>query len=132
MGSRTKFIEGYLQANEIRYYSTSTPSSLSTTGTGSTSDNDDQVPIKRLDNFIDHYCRQDGLLLLRIIQKNTNNVIAGEVICALWDNWKMMPKIHFNSSLESTHCGQMLSLAMKNPLKQRDAGEANEKLLPPM
>ncbi|CAF2562811.1 unnamed protein product [Rotaria sp. Silwood2] len=132
LNARTNFIERFLQANEIRYYKSSTSSSLSTTGIGSNSDHDDQVPMKRLEDFVSNYCRQDGLLLLRIIKKNTNNVIAGEVICALWDNWKVMPQIRFNASLESDHCEPMMSLGMKSPLKQRDVGEVNEKLLSPM
>ncbi|CAF2043112.1 unnamed protein product [Rotaria magnacalcarata] len=129
--ARTNFIQKYLEANEIRYY-TSTPSSLSSTGIGSNCDPDDQAPMKCLEDFVNNYCRQDGLLLLRIIKKNTNKVIAGEIICALWDNWKVMPQIRFHASSESDHCGQMLNLSMKNPLKQHDAGDVNEKLLPPM
>ena len=90
------------------------------------------MPIKRLDDFVTHYCRQDGVLLLRIIKKNTNNVIAGEVICALWDNWKVMPQIRFNASPESDNGGQTIGLGVKNSLKQMGGGEGNEKLLPPM
>lgn len=89
------------------------------------------MPIKRLEEFVDSYCRQDGLLLLRIIKKNTNNVIAGEVICALWDNWRVMPQIRFNASPESDNGGQIIGLGVKSPLNQRGAGEGNEKLLPP-
>ena len=88
------------------------------------------MPVKRLEDFINNYCRQDGLLLLRIIKKNTNNVIAGEVICALWDNWKVSPQIRFNTLLESDNCGQIMGLGVQNALKQHDMGEVNEKLLP--
>jgi len=125
--ARTNFIQRFLQANEIRYYSSSTPSSLSRN-----SQHDDQTPIKRLEDFVNHYCRQDGLLLLRIIKKNTNNVIAGEVICALWDNWKVMPQIRYNASSDSDNGGQIIGLGVKSPLKQLDVGEVNEKLLPQM
>jgi hypothetical protein len=83
--------------------------------------------MKRLEDFVNNYCRQDGLLLLRIIKKNTNHVIAGEVICALWDNWKVMPHIRFNASSDSDN-----GLGVKNSLKQNGVGEVNEKLLTPM
>lgn len=122
--ARTNFIRRFLKANDIRYYS-------STTSSSSTTDHD-QLPIKRIEDFVNRYCRQDGLLLLRIIKKNTNNVIAGEVICALWDNWRITPQIRFNSTPESDNGGQTIALGVKNPLKQHGAGEGNEKLLPPM
>ncbi len=128
--ARTNFIRRFLKANAIPYFSTS--NSSSTTGIGSTTDQHDQAPIKRLDEFVNSYCRQDGLLLLRIVKKNTNNVIAGEVICALWDNWKIMPQIRFNASPESDNGGQIIGVGVKSPLKLNGAGEGNEKLLPPM
>ena len=89
------------------------------------------MPTKRLEDFVQNYCRQDGLLLLRLIRKNTNNVITGEIICALWDNWKVMPQIRFNASGNSDNGGQIIGLGVKSPLKQMNIGEANEKLLAP-
>lgn len=129
MGARSNFVRRFLKANEIRYYTSS--ASSSSTGIGSTTDHD-QVPVKRVDDFVNNYCRQDGLLLLRIVKKNTNNVIAGEVVCALWDNWRAMPQIRFNASPESDNGGQIIGLGVKSPLKVNGAGEGNEKLLPPM
>lgn len=128
--ARKNFIRRFLNANEVRYYTSSTTSS--TTGIGSANDQDDQTPIKHLEEFVDSYCRQDGLLLLRIVKKNTNNVIAGELICALWNNWKAMPQIRFNASPESDNGGQIIGLGVNSPLKQNGAGEGIEKLLPPM
>jgi hypothetical protein len=124
--ARTNFIQRFLQANEIRYYKSST------TIISSNNEHNDQTPKKHLEDFVENYCRQDGLLLLRIIKKNTNNVIIGEVICALWDNWKVMPQIRFNTSLQSDHGGQITGFNVKNPLKQKDLSEVNEKLLSPM
>lgn len=122
--ARTNFVRRFLKANEVNYYSPSSTKS-------STTDHD-QMPMKRIEDFVNRYCRQDGLLLLRIIKKNTNNVIAGEVVCSLWDNWRMMPQIRFNSTPESDNGGQTMGLGVKNPLKQLGAGEGNEKLLAPM
>ena len=124
--ARINFVQRFLEANEIRY------SNSSKTRLMIKNQDDDHTPVKRVDDFVDHYCRQDGLLLLRIIKKNTNNVIAGEVVCALWNNWKVLPHIRFNTSLESDNGGQIIGLGVKSPLKQNNLGEVNEKLLPPM
>jgi hypothetical protein len=129
--ARTNFIRRFLKANEVPYFTSSSASS-STTGIGSTNDHNNQAPVKRLEEFVSNYCRQDGLLLLRIVKKNTNNVIAGEVVCALWNNWKVPPQIRFNASPESDNGGQIIGLGVKSPLKLTGAGEGNEKLLPPM
>jgi len=123
-GARTNFVCRFLKANEIRYFTSS--SSLSSTGVSST---DEPMPIKRLEEFVQSYCRQDGILLLRLMKKNTNNVIAGEIICALWDNWKGMPQIRFNASSDLDNGGQIIGLGVKHPLKQMEMSEANEKLL---
>ncbi|CAF0902754.1 unnamed protein product [Adineta steineri] len=124
--ARINFVQRFLEANEIRYYKSSTPRLVLK------NEHDDHTPYKRVEDFVENYCRQDGLLLLRIIKKNTNNVIAGEVICALWDNWKVLPQIRFNTSIESDNGGQSIGLGVKNPLKQNNMGEVNEKLLSPM
>ncbi|CAF3362030.1 unnamed protein product [Rotaria socialis] len=123
--ARINFIRRFLKANDVPYCYRSS----SSMGTDS---NGDQVPIKRLAEFVNSYCRQDGILLLRIIKKNTNNVIAGEVVCALWDNWKIMPKIRSKASPESDNGGQIIGLGVKGSMKQNGAGEGIEKLLPPM
>ncbi|XP_067931193.1 innexin unc-9-like [Watersipora subatra] len=41
----------------------------------------------RLRAFCDKYLRQDGHFALRMIGKNTNEVIVGEMIVALWDHF---------------------------------------------
>jgi len=126
--ARTNFIRKFLKANDIPHEISSTSSS--STRIGSNNSHQGETRTKRIDEFVTGYCRQDGLLLLRIVKKNTNNVIAGEVICALWDNWKIMPKIRFNNSQESDNGGQIIGLGVKSPLKQNGIGEGNEKLLP--
>lgn len=118
--SRKNFVERFLQANDIRYYQSS---SMVMRG----NEDDGQGPRKYLDDFVEHYCRQDGLLLLRLIKKNTNRVITGEVICALWDNWKGIPRIQLGN-----HGNRMTSFGGESPLKARESSDVNEKLLPPM
>ena len=41
----------------------------------------------KLTAFCDKYLRQDGHFVLRMIGKNTNEVIVGELIASLWDNF---------------------------------------------
>ncbi len=32
------------------------------------------------------------MFLLRIVKKNTNDIVVGELVCALWDNFKKYPR----------------------------------------
>lgn len=125
--ARIDFVRRFLHANEIPYYR----SSLSSSTMGCSADSD-QAPMKRIEDFVKNYCRQDGLLLLRIIKKNTNNVIAGEVVCALWDNWKVMPQIRSKNSPDSDNGGQIIGLGVRGSMKQGGVGEGHEKLLAPL
>lgn len=43
---------------------------------------------KMFRTFGEHYLRQDGVLVLRLIGKNSNQVIMGEIMSALWDHFK--------------------------------------------
>jgi len=69
--SRKNFIARFLKANQIDYHSENTTHF----------DTDFRT-------FVDKYCGQDGVLLLRIVNMNMDNVIVGELICALWEIWK--------------------------------------------
>jgi len=84
--SRKNFIRRYLKANGIDYYS----------------EHVTQAETEILRTFVDNYCRQDGILLLRIISANTNNVIVGELISNLWDQWQQQRQVRVNPILEST------------------------------
>jgi hypothetical protein len=37
--------------------------------------------------FVYHYLRLDGVLVLRLISHNTNNITSSEIIASLWDKW---------------------------------------------
>jgi len=47
---------------------------------------------KVLDAFLYEYLRLDGVFLLRIVKKNTNDIVVGELVSALWDNFKKYPR----------------------------------------
>jgi len=56
--ARNNFIKRYLKANEIGYFVRS-----------NNERNEQTTSRKHLEDFVENYCRQDGLLLLRIIKK---------------------------------------------------------------
>lgn len=37
--------------------------------------------------FAEHYLRQDGVFAIRMLSKNTNDVIVSEIVCKLWDHF---------------------------------------------
>ena len=39
--------------------------------------------------FTQDYLRQDGSFLLRLIAHNTDNITTTELVCSLWDLWKI-------------------------------------------
>lgn len=43
---------------------------------------------KMFKTFGQQYLRQDGVLVLRLIGKNSNQVVMGEIMSALWDHFK--------------------------------------------
>jgi hypothetical protein len=52
---------------------------------------------KAFDDFVFKYLRQDGVFLLRIVKKNSNDLVVGELICALWDQYKRSNVYHNNN-----------------------------------
>lgn len=77
-GSRMSFVKRYLRVNDRLTF---THNSSSHT-----------IDTKLFEAFIFEYLKQDGVFLLRIVKKNTNDLVVGEIICALWDNFKRYPK----------------------------------------
>lgn len=43
---------------------------------------------QKFNNFIFSYLKSDGVFMLRLIKKNTNDILVGELISALWCNFK--------------------------------------------
>ena len=83
--SRMNFIKRYLKVNErlgyVAHHHSHHHWSSSTI-----------IDAKILDAFVYEYLKQDGVFLLRIVKKNTNDIIVGELICNLWDNFKRFPR----------------------------------------
>lgn len=74
--ARLSFVKRYLKVQErIGYLSNSTL-------------NESKV----LDAFLYEYLRHDGVFLLRIVKKNTNDIVVGELVSCLWDNFKKYPR----------------------------------------
>jgi len=49
---------------------------------------DNVLSTKCFDDFVFKYLRQDGVFLLRIVKKNSNDLVVGELVMALWDQYK--------------------------------------------
>ena len=47
---------------------------------------------KLFETFVLDYLKSDGVFLLRIIKKNSNDLVVGELISALWEQFKRFPK----------------------------------------
>ena len=84
--SRMNFIKRYLKVNDrLGGFVNDHHSSSSTTSSSI-------VDLKILDAFLYEYLKQDGVFLLRIVKKNSNDIVVGELVCALWDHFKRYPK----------------------------------------
>jgi innexin len=93
-GSRSTFVVRYLMVNERlgRYTPTHHTSSSSSSSI---------VDSDIFKAFLYEYLRQDGIFLLRIVKKNSNDIVVGELVCALWDNFKRNSK--FQSMVMNAH-----------------------------
>jgi len=83
--SRIAFVKRYLKVNDRLGYASHHHSS-STTSSSTT------IDAKIFDAFMFEYLKLDGVFLLRIVKKNTNDIVTGELVCALWDNLKRYPR----------------------------------------
>ena len=84
--SRMSFIKRYLKVNDRLGY-------VSHHHSGSTTSSSSHlIDSKILDAFLYEYLKHDGVFLLRIVKKNSNDIVTGELVCALWDNFKRYPR----------------------------------------
>lgn len=92
--SRQSFVRRYLKVNDrlgYHHHSSSTTTSSSTT-----------IDAKIFDAFLYEYLKQDGVFLLRIVKKNTNDIVVGELVCALWDHFKRYPRFAMQSGTDDS------------------------------
>ena len=66
-------------------------------------DEQDQDEVKKwVRGFVQDYLRHDGLLVLRLLEMNTNHLVTAELIRDLWNEYKVKrPKLDRNPSHES-------------------------------
>jgi len=97
--SRSSFIKRYLKVNDRLGYSSHHHSSSTTTSSSTT------IDAKIFDAFLYEYLKHDGVFLLRIVKKNSNDIVVGELVCALWDHFKRYPRfaMQANNGDESMH-----------------------------
>ena len=41
--------------------------------------------------FAQMYLRQDGVFVLKLVAKNSTNLVVADIVAALWDNYKSKP-----------------------------------------
>ena len=44
------------------------------------------------------YLRQDGVLLLRIVKKNSDDILISELVNGLWENFKRYPRFFISNN----------------------------------
>lgn len=54
-----------------------------------------------VDEFMNGYLRLDGVFCMRLILKNTNDAIGGEIMAALWDQWLQGRKPRFEPTTDN-------------------------------
>ena len=91
--SRISFIKRYLKINDRLGYASHHSSSITSSSTA--------VDAKAFDAFLFEYLKHDGVFLLRIVKKNTNDIVVGELVCALWDHFKRYPRF----AIQGNHHG---------------------------
>lgn len=70
---------------------------------------------KHLKCFTELYLRQDGVFAIRILSKNTNDVVVAEIVCKLWDHFRL-------------HHGQRREFHVDHPVElyELESGEGGE------
>jgi len=48
--------------------------------------------------FAQMYLRQDGIFVLKLVAKNSTDLVVADIIAALWDNYKSKPMFGSRSS----------------------------------
>jgi len=59
--------------------------------------------MERLDNdggdrqlsvmFVEKYLRRDGVFVLKLVAKNSTDLVVADIVAALWDNYRRKPGI---------------------------------------
>lgn len=41
--------------------------------------------------FVEKYLRRDGVFVLKLVAKNSTDLVVADIVAALWDNYKNKP-----------------------------------------
>ena len=61
---------------------------------------------KLAEKFAQMYLRQDGIFVLKLVAKNSTEIVVADIIAALWENYKSKPMNVRNCD----HVGETASL----------------------
>jgi hypothetical protein len=111
--SRINFVKRYLKCGGL---------GVATSMNRSSSTSSSFVDNKIFDAFMFEYLKQDGVFLLRIVKKNTNDLVVGELVCALWDHFKSSPKFctlnRSDESIQKADTDKLVPADLKAPAYQ--------------
>ena len=46
------------------------------------------APDHMIKSFVNHYLRNDGILIVQLVSENASDIVAAELICGLWDHYR--------------------------------------------
>ena len=52
---------------------------------------DSDRDLKLANKFTESYLRQDGVFVLKLVAKNSTDLVVADIVAALWDNYKSKP-----------------------------------------
>jgi len=64
--------------------------------------------------FTECYLRQDGVFVLKIVAKNSTDLVVADIVAALWDNYRFKPttnNVQYNTTSSPTDRRQSTSIA---------------------
>ncbi|XP_067940722.1 innexin unc-9-like [Watersipora subatra] len=65
-----------------------------------------------INEFMNGYLRLDGVFCMRLILKNTNDAIGGEIMAALWDQWLQTRKPRYEPTTDNLLPGRQADEAV--------------------
>ena len=52
--------------------------------------------------FVEKYLRRDGVFVLKLVAKNSTDLVVADIVAALWDNYRRKPGIvHGDAALDA-------------------------------
>ena len=56
---------------------------------------------KLAQKFVEYYLRQDGVFVLKLLAKNSTDLVVADIVSVLWENYKSKPE-----NIQDPHTGE--------------------------